>query len=170
MAPPFGPDIEPQPVAQVQQVAHDVCAFLRCITFLNLSDRDEPRLLAVFEDMPTEALRTLLLKQRRAFQLAMTHMQQVLHRLFLTSCKVLIERSTATRSIEDLHCNSGSCDRLCCRARQSTAECRCRLSRTTFPSCFQAPAHKGAPRMSRNIFGNSASHIDGDVCFDITSG
>ena len=60
MAPPFG-RTEPQLVAQVQQVVHDVPAFLRGATFLNMSDRDRPRLLAAFEDMHTEALRTRLL-------------------------------------------------------------------------------------------------------------
>ena len=44
MTPPDGLDIEPQAV-QVQQVAASVSAFLRSATFLNLCDRDEPRLL-----------------------------------------------------------------------------------------------------------------------------
>ena len=70
MAPPFGIRLEDADM-QVQEIAADVAQLLRTTTFLNMSDRDRPRLLAAFEDMHTEALRTRLLKLRRVFQLAM---------------------------------------------------------------------------------------------------
>ena len=66
---------------------------------------------------------------------SMQHMQHLWSRLFLRSCKVVAERSTATRSMCNLRCNSGSCGQLRCRAQQSAAECRCRRSRTRRHRC-----------------------------------